>query len=54
MGNNTFLTSPPMGWNSWNTFYDQVTEDLIISTADAMVESGLHREGEGQRGTFAA
>ena len=34
-----------MGWNSWNTFYDQVTEDLIISTADAMVDSGLYKAG---------
>lgn len=45
MGTNTFLTSPPMGWNSWNTFYDQVTEDLIISTADAMVDFELHKAG---------
>ena len=45
MVNNTFLTSPPMGWNSWNTFYDQVSEELIISTADAMVDSGLHDAG---------
>lgn len=39
------LTRPPMGWNSWNTFYDQINEELIISTADAMAESGLRDAG---------
>ena len=35
------VKTPPMGWNSWNTFYDQINEELIFSTADAMVENGL-------------
>lgn len=39
------LTAPPMGWNSWNTFYDQVSEDLIRSTADAIVDKGLAKAG---------
>lgn len=39
------LTAPPMGWNSWNTFYDQVSEELICSTADAFVERGLKDVG---------
>jgi hypothetical protein len=34
-----------MGWNSWNTFYDQVSEDLIRSTADAIVDKGLAKAG---------
>lgn len=33
--------TPPMGWNTWNTFYDQINEELARSTADAMVEQGL-------------
>lgn len=33
--------TPPMGWNSWNTFFDQISDELIRSTADAMVEQGL-------------
>lgn len=32
---------PPMGWNSWNTFGPDISEQLIFETADAMVESGL-------------
>ena len=32
---------PPMGWNSWNTFYDQYDAILICNMADAMVQSGL-------------
>ncbi|MEX0982591.1 MAG: glycoside hydrolase family 27 protein [Bacteroidales bacterium] len=32
---------PPMGWNSWNAFRDDITEDLIKETADVMIESGL-------------
>lgn len=33
--------TPPMGWNSWNTFGADISEDLIKETADAMVEKGL-------------
>ncbi len=36
---------PPMGWNSWNTFYDQINEELVQSTADAMAEKGLLAAG---------
>lgn len=36
---------PPMGWNSWNTFYNQINEELIRTTADAMVEKGLLSAG---------
>ena len=34
-----------MGWNSWNTFYDQVSEELICSTADAIADKGLAKAG---------
>ena len=37
--------APPMGWNSWNTFYDQVSEELVCSIADAMIEQGLAEAG---------
>lgn len=33
--------TPPMGWNSWNTFTSAINEELIKQAADAMVESGL-------------
>lgn len=37
--------TPPMGWNSWNKFACDITEDLIRETADAMVSSGLKDAG---------
>ena len=33
--------TPPMGWNSWNTFGENINEKLIMETADKMVEQGL-------------
>lgn len=38
--NSTALT-PPMGWSSWNTFRQNISEELILSTAQAMKASGL-------------
>ncbi len=35
------VKTPPMGWNSWNTFGADISEDLIIETCDAMIENGL-------------
>jgi alpha-galactosidase len=39
--------TPPMGWNSWNKFACNVSEDLIKGTADAMVKSGMKDAGYG-------
>ena len=35
------VNTPPMGWNSWNTFGENISESLIFETADAMVNEGL-------------
>lgn len=35
------INKPPMGWNSWNTFGHNISEKLIMETADIMVSSGL-------------
>lgn len=37
--------TPPMGWNSWNPFGAEVSEQVIKETADAMVSSGLKDAG---------
>ena len=37
--------TPPMGWNSWNTFGANISEQLILETADAMVEKGYRDAG---------
>lgn len=41
MKNHMKAPTPPMGWNSWNTFFDHINEELIFSTADSMIEQGL-------------
>ncbi len=42
---NGLAPTPPMGWNSWNTFACDVNETLIRRMADAMVESGMKEAG---------
>ena len=37
--------TPPMGWNSWNKFACNVSEDLIKSVADAVVRTGMKDAG---------
>lgn len=37
--------TPPMGWNSWNTFGENINEKLIFETADAFVATGLLEKG---------
>ena len=37
--------TPPMGWNSWNKFACNVSEKLIMETADAMVATGMKDAG---------
>ena len=37
--------TPPMGWNSWNKFGCNVSEDMIRGMADAMVSSGMKDAG---------
>ena len=34
------LQRPPMGWNSWNTFGENISDSLIRETARAMKEKG--------------
>ena len=37
--------TPPMGWNSWNTFGKDIDEKLIRQVADKLKESGLAESG---------
>ena len=37
--------TPPMGWNSWNHFACDVSEDMIREMADAVVETGMKDAG---------
>ena len=42
---NGLALTPPMGWNSWNKFGCNVSENLIKEMADAMVKSGMKDAG---------
>ena len=37
--------TPPMGWNSWNKFGCNVSDELVRGMADAMVKSGMKNAG---------
>lgn len=39
------VRKPPMGYNTWNTFGDDINEKLVMELADAMVTSGLRDTG---------
>jgi len=43
-GNKIALT-PPMGWNSWNCFANEVSADKVKRAANAMIKSGLINHG---------
>ncbi len=42
---NGLAKTPPMGWNDWNAFGCNVSEQLIKQTADYIVSSGLKDAG---------
>jgi alpha-galactosidase len=42
---NGVARTPPMGWNSWNTFGCNINETLIRQMADAIVSSGMREAG---------
>jgi alpha-galactosidase len=37
--------TPPMGWNSWNTFQVNISDELVRGIADKMVSSGMRDAG---------
>lgn len=37
--------TPPMGWNSWNTFRLDINEDVVKGIADVFVENGFKEAG---------
>lgn len=40
-----YKIQPAMGWNTWNTFTENINEELILQSAKVMVESGLKDAG---------
>jgi alpha-galactosidase len=41
----TLAPTPPMGWNSWNHFFQRVTDADVRAAADAMVANGMRDAG---------
>ncbi len=41
----TLALTPPMGWNSWNVFRDDVSAEVIVGIAEAMVSTGMRDVG---------
>jgi alpha-galactosidase len=37
--------TPPMGWNTWNTFGTNINEKLIKEMAEALISSGMREAG---------
>ena len=37
--------TPPLGWNTWNTYGLDIHEELILESARAMVDNGLRDAG---------
>lgn len=42
---NGLAKTPPMGWNSWNIFHENINENQIKEIADAMVSTGMKDAG---------
>ena len=43
--NEKLALTPPMGWNSWNTFETNINEDLIKGVVDSFIRDGLKDAG---------
>ena len=37
--------TPPMGWNTWNTFQGNISEALVKEMAEALISSGMQKAG---------
>lgn len=40
-----FVNTPPMGWNTWNTFGHNINEELVLKMVDLFVEKGYKDAG---------
>jgi alpha-galactosidase len=41
----TIALTPPMGWNSWNIYASKISQELVLSNAKVMANSGLINHG---------
>ena len=45
LSHNGLAKTPPMGWNSWNTFEDRIDDKTVREMADEMVTNGMRDAG---------
>lgn len=45
MSRSAMCATPPMGWNTWNTFTENINEQLVRDSVDAMKTQGLGDAG---------
>lgn len=45
MNSASLAATPPLGWNSWNTFGHDINEAVVRETADTLVSTGLRDLG---------
>ncbi len=45
---NGLALTPAMGWDNWNAFGCKISQELILSTAEKIVEFGLRDLGRKQ------
>lgn len=38
-------STPPMGWNSWNTFGGDISDELVMETVEAILDGGFAEAG---------
>lgn len=41
VGPNAIAQTPPMGWNSWNCWALSISQDKVMSSAEALIDKGL-------------
>jgi alpha-galactosidase len=42
---NGLALTPPIGWSSWNNFGEDINEQLVVETIDAMIANGMRDAG---------
>jgi alpha-galactosidase len=42
---NGLALTPPIGWSSWNNFGEDISEQLVVETIDAMIANGMRDAG---------
>ena len=42
---NGLALTPPLGWSSWNNFGEDISEQLVVETMEAMIANGMRDAG---------